>query len=63
MIYRLEELIMDDDIIAFLNLFKVLFIVIVIGHIVGCLFYAIGEACYNQNSYMTFKKDRSWIGA
>ena len=48
MIYRLEELIMDDDIIAFLNLFKVIFIVIVIGHVVGCLFYAIGAASIQE---------------
>jgi hypothetical protein len=60
MIYRLEELIMDDDIIAFLNLFKVLFIVIVIGHIVGCLFYAIGEACYTSNVLLE-NSGRSWL--
>ena len=44
MLYKLEELIMDETLIAFLNLFKVLFIVIIIGHLIACLFYAIGNS-------------------
>jgi hypothetical protein len=52
MLYKLEELIMDETFIAILNLFKVLFIVIIIGHLIACCFYAIGNNASDENNWL-----------
>lgn len=52
MLYKLEELIMDETFIAILNLLKVLFIVITIGHIIACCFYAIGDNADDSNNWL-----------
>ncbi len=52
MLYKLEELIMDETLIAILNLFKVLFIVIFIGHLIACCFYAIGFNAADENNWL-----------
>ena len=41
-LYRLEELIFNDAIIALVNLLKVISVVIFIGHWIACIFFAIG---------------------
>lgn len=49
-LYRIEELIMNDAFVATLNLLKVVCVVIFIGHWIACIFYAIGFAEF-QNNY------------
>lgn len=43
-LYRIEELIMNDALVAAMNLFKVVAIVMFIGHWIACIFYAIGTS-------------------
>jgi len=54
-LYRIEELIMNDGIVAFLNLLKVFFVVLFIGHWIACVFYAIGASEYEAvyDSWLT----------
>mmetsp|Transcript_8674 Transcript_8674/g.13456 ORF Transcript_8674/g.13456 Transcript_8674/m.13456 type:complete len:86 (+) Transcript_8674:1386-1643(+) len=42
-LYRLEELVMNETLIATLNLLKVVSIVIFIGHWIGSIFFVIGS--------------------
>lgn len=44
MLYRIEELIMNEAFVATLNLLKVVAVVIFIGHWIACIFYAIGAS-------------------
>ena len=54
-LYRIEELIMNDAFVATLNLLKVVAVVIFIGHWIACIFYAIGASEYeaNYDSWLT----------
>ena len=47
-LYRIEELIMNDAFVATLNLLKVVAVVIFIGHWIACIFYAIGASEYED---------------
>jgi hypothetical protein len=40
----MEELIINDGLVAILNLLKVICVVLFIGHWIACLFYAIGTS-------------------
>ena len=42
-LYRLEELIMSDSLMASVNMMKVVAIVIFIAHWIACAFFAIGS--------------------
>ena len=42
-LYRIEELIMNDAFVATLNLLKVIAVVLFIGHWIACIFFAIGD--------------------
>ena len=41
-LYRLEELIMSDSLMAAVNMMKVVCVVIFIAHWIACAFFAIG---------------------
>ena len=47
-LYRIEELIMNDSFVAMLNLFKVISVVIFIGHWIACIFFSIGSSELTQ---------------
>ena len=53
-LYRVEELIMNDTIVSMINLFKVMAVVVFIGHWIACFFFTIGDSEYKA-------KGESWL--
>jgi hypothetical protein len=53
-LYRIEEYVMNDAVSAFVNLFKVISVVLFIGHWMACIFWAIGsyEAEFTLKSWV-----------
>lgn len=53
-LYRIEEYIMNDALSAFVNLIKVISVVLFIGHWIACIFWAIGsnETAYDKKSWV-----------
>jgi hypothetical protein len=43
-LYRIEELIMNDSLLSVMNLMKVIVVVVFIGHWIACLFYSVGKS-------------------
>jgi len=43
-LYRIEELIMNDTLLSMINLFRVICVVVFIGHWMACLLYALGKS-------------------
>lgn len=50
-LYRIEEVIMNEAVIAFINLLRVISVVFFIAHWIACIFFAIGMIEYDGGRY------------
>ena len=49
-LYRIEEVIMNETVIAFMNLLRVISVVFFIAHWIACIFYAIGDSAVKSGN-------------
>ena len=45
-LYRIEELIMNESIVAIFNIFKIISVFLIIAHWIACIFYSVGQSEY-----------------
>ena len=67
-LYRLEELIMNETLIAFLNLLRVISVVFFIAHWIACIFFSIGSGEENggwiaKSNLQTEPVDQQYIAS